>query len=111
MVYSPATQSNSRVATMIQSKWLGFGLLFAVVALVATYLVQINGVAAQGMELRNLRATQSEYRLARQALESKISELQSYTVSEGEVSASSFIAVERVEYLAAVPSTVGVAVK
>ncbi len=113
MPYSPAhlNQARAVVATLPRQRWLVVGIVGSVVTLAVVYLTLVNGTAAQGVAIRELKSQLNEIKLEHQRLESQAAELQSFHATEQTLAPSTFVAVERVEYLAAVAPTVGVAVR
>lgn len=109
MTVTPHHNHNS-VTAFGRQRWLVVVLVIGIVSLIGVYLIQVNATAARGFEIRELKGRLETLELERQELEGRSSELQSFQSVEM-LPAGSYVAVERVEYLAAAPPTVGVAVK
>lgn len=74
------------------------------------YIMLTNSLATQGYVISDLQKKAAETSLTAQRLEMQAADLQSIRKLEQGVLPEGYVAVERVEYLAAIPQ-VGVAVK
>jgi|GEM_PF-1739055 predicted transcriptional regulator len=92
-------------------KWFGLTLLIAVVVLVGTYLVTTNAVATKGYEIKGLKVQLEKLQQDSEKLDAEVSRLQSLGNIEQDLPTNTFVAVERIEYLAAVLPGAGVAVR
>jgi len=92
-------------------RWLGVAVLGLVVMASALYLVTTNAVATKGYEIKELQSDLNTLRQESGKLEVEATKLQSLGIIEQMVPSNSFVAVEKIEYLAAALPPGGVAVK
>jgi hypothetical protein len=115
MVFSPANHTNiaSVAVHNITPTRRRFGLvtLGLLVFLVVFYLVQTNSVATKGYEIKELGKQVESLKQSSRKLEVEAAELQSIKKFEQNFPANSFVAVEKIEYLASTAVQMGVAVK
>ena len=106
--------NGSRPKTNLASvgrRWFGLTLLMAIVVLTGTYLVTTNAVATKGYEIKGLKVQLEKLQQDSEKLGSEVSRLQSLGNVEQDLPGNTFVAVERIEYLAAVLPGAGVAVR
>jgi len=92
------------------SRSLGLALFSALVISLVTYLVLVGSVTTKGYEIRDLEQRASILKEQQRKLEVEASGGQALRGSE-QSSKGGFVAVDRIEYLGAVPAGVGVAVR
>jgi hypothetical protein len=90
---------------------LGLTLLGFLTLLVVFYLVQINYVATRGYEIKELGKQVEALKQSSRKFEMQSAELQSVKNIEQNFPNNSFVAVEKIEYLASTVMPMGVAVK
>ena len=111
MVFTPHHTNHFVAAGVSRSRrWLSLVVLGCLVLGVAGYLALTNSLATKGYTIKELQQTLEEMKVTTQRLEAQAAELQSFKTLDDAAIPEGFVAVERVEYLAATPQ-VGVAVK
>ncbi|MFA4819300.1 MAG: hypothetical protein WC621_05690 [Patescibacteria group bacterium] len=109
------THRNTKTRPLVKktqvSRALGVTCVVAVIALALGYVVTVNGVATTGYQIRKLQRQLTELHNDNKKMEVVSATLQSLKAIEGSLDKSQFVAVDRLEYLAATPIEVGVAVK
>lgn len=105
---SPRTRTSASTPV---KRWVGVLTLVVLVGLGLTYLVQVNATAARGYEITDLQQQLKTLRVQNQDLQAQVGKMQSFQNMQQAVATSGFVAVQRVEYLAATGPSVGVAVK
>jgi len=106
-----AQKQNSSLNSKPQiSRNVGVVMFSALVLSLVTYLVLVGSVTTKGYEIRDLEQRASSLKQQQRQLEVQTSGSQGLQGSD-QSSKGSFVAVDRIEYLGAVPVGVGVAVR
>lgn len=113
MVISPANwcQPKNSSSPSKRCQFFGLGLLALLVLMGTFYVVSINSLSTKGYEIKKLRADLENVKQSSHKLELEANNLQSLKTIESGLDQSSFVAVQRIEYLSDVGTSVGVAVK
>ena len=93
------------------SRGLGLVLTLAVVSSALVYLSLMSALATKGFTIKTLQNELRSTKELTQKLDVKSSELQSLPILEANIKTDGFVSVEKIEYLAAIPPEVGMAVK
>lgn len=111
MVFTPHHNQESASNTSSRSKkLLSLSMIFSLIGGVACYIALTNSLATKGYEIKELEQQVADSKFTARQLEAEVAARQTYkTLDESEIP-DGFVAVERVEYLAATPLA-GVAVK
>lgn len=114
MVYTPQPDSSlSRGALTLGfgRRVLGVGLVIALSGAALVYLIQTNAVATKGYEIKELERQVRELQATTHKREVEATEKQSLSILPQALPESTYVAVERIEYLTGVPLGSGVAVR
>lgn len=93
------------------ARWRGVVLGAAVLLAALGYVALINAVATKGYKIKKLEQQFNELKEVNKKLEITSASLQSLAVIEAGLDKNVFVAVEKLEYLAAIPPEAGVAIK
>lgn len=111
MVFTPRNINSAPTASVsTKRRLMSLFLMVSLVGVIGAYIALTNGVATQGYKIEKLANSIEELKITKQKLEAQAAELQSVKTLENGDIPEGYIAVQRVEYLAATPQ-VGVAVK
>ena len=110
MVFSPRPNQNS-TKTSTGRKLFSFAIMGCLIFGVMSYLYLTNDLATKGYEIKELEKTLEEVEVSSQRLETEVAtkQLSKSTTENGQLP-EGYVAVEKIEYLAASPQG-GVAVK
>lgn len=91
----------------------GFGLflLLATVSMAVVYLSLMSTLATKGFTIQTLQNELRDTKELTQKLDVKSTEMQSLPIIEENIKEDGFVDVEKIEYLAAIPPEVGMAIK
>ncbi len=111
MVFTPHhTPNNNSQAASKPGKLLSLVLIFLLVAGVGVYITLTNTLATKGYEIKELEKQVAAAKFTARQLEAEAAARQTYKTLDESGIPEGFVAVEKVEYLAATPLA-GVAVK
>lgn len=92
-------------------RWLGLTVLIMVLVTGLSYVVTVNAVATQGYQIKTLQKQLTNLKEVNKKMGVASANLQSLKTIADSLPKDEFITVERLEYLAANPAEVGVAIK
>ncbi len=92
-------------------RWLGLTVLIMILITGLSYVMTVNAVATQGYQIKTLQGQLADLKEVNKKMEVASANLQSLKTIADDLPKDGFITVERLEYLAANPAEVGVAVK
>lgn len=109
MIFTPRHQQTNIWPTTGR-KILTVVVLSGLLVGVVVYLSLINNVAIKGYEIKELQSILAQVKIDKQLLETEVASKQ-FTTNQAEyIKPEGFVAVEKIEYLSAVPQA-GVAIK
>lgn len=112
MVFSPAKWAKPQITTTSPRRRLQGLVIFSLLSLFTiAYLFLVGSISTTGYQIRSLEKTVSSLKTESANLEVQSASMQSLNQYQNIATMNGFVAVDKIEYLSAVPTSSGVAVR